>query len=606
MTIDIDNNTTHFVGQSVDNLDLMVNTLSSEAAAVNDDLSDIIAELKAGATALGLLPVSALATDLESVLEDIQLHQRPLTPTVRTALLSAITVLKASLPTNAQKNEVRVTNAKDSDEEMLSSNEMHSKKNETMPTGLCVWDIDFNPALTFLQSGGEPTLIFQALAILGDLTVVLDDTALPLFSELDPEHCFLSWQLSLTSYASQQDIEDIFKQHQAEDQVEITQRETQSIQTLGLVTANAISASNITVAKTDELNILQDLLTELTQTQLTLHRLGEHFNPTLSAKFDDSFQRLTLQTQAIEDVIRQMRLWPFHHLYRQVKWSIEDLAATLGVKVEFKVTGGELEIDKMLIEQLVDPLTQLAMIAFGRDVELNNHKPDSQEMVTLKLNSMLRDRDIIIDLSCVGSAVDDRPNTTKIIAPSTVVTDTVQKAIANLGGRLDVDLTPEQDTRYTVSLSQSHWVMQGQLILAAGERYILPLSSVIESWELESLQFKNIAGKGELYLFNDEYIPVIHLAEILDLSSFKRPSQQLLTIVDVSGKKIGLVVDELLGQQRIVVNDLATHYRRVKGFSGACILSDDSVALVLNPVELIQGYILPFDEARLNVAEAAL
>ena len=139
----------------------------------------------------------------------------------------------------------------------------------------------------------------------------------------------------------------------------------------------------------------------------------------------------------------------------------------------------------------------------------------------------------------------------------------------------------------------------------AEERYILPLSSVIASLEIDAQQLKEIADNQGLYPFEGEDIPVMQLATLLDISTVQPPSQSLLIIVNVEGRNVGLVVEDLLTQQRVVVNSLETHYRYVKGFSGAVIMGDESVVLVLDIAELIQHLTTDIeDKTKLNVAEA--
>ncbi len=574
-----------FVVQSVANLDLMVKALSSEDRTLDKDSSFILEKVKDGATALGLMFVTELATDLERVLLDIQLHQRPLTPAVRAALLSVITVLKDSLLDNdqADKSNAKSTNDVNPIKQHISA--QHNDNDKAMPVGLRTWDIDFKPLSTYLHSGGEPLAIFQALAILGDLNVEVDQSDLPLFSELDPEQCYLSWHLNLTSYATQQDIEDIFKRYQAEEQMVITRPEN---------TVLPLSMLAHAPAQTDKLDMLQSLLLELTQTQQTLLQIGEHFNPALWPKFDANLTQLVAHTHAIEDVVGQMRMWPIHHLYQHVKLVIDALAETLGKKVELMLSGGELEVDKAILEKVIDPVVQLVTIALEHD---------NVDDVTVQLTCTLQDGYIVIVILCSGTSAG-------IAGPlpengaSTFTIETVKKAIGSLNGNIKMDSIPEQGVMFTVSVPQQHWIMQGQGIMVGDEQYILPLSLIIESLEIAPDQLKNIAGKGDLYLFDDAYIPVFSLTQLLDLATWKRPAQQLLIIMDIAGQKIGIVVDELLSQQRVVVTHLERHYCQVKGFYGASIMGDDSAALVLNIAALIEHHTRPFDDkATLNDVE---
>lgn len=583
-----------FAEQSLDQLELMHNVLSSEAKALDNDFPNVIADIKAGAITLGLLPTIELATDLEGILEEIQLHQRQLTPLIRTTLLSAITVLKDNLSDSEYKDKVFESSSGDFEQATPIFTNRENKQNEAVPAGLVIWDIDFNPALTFLQTGGEPTQIFQALAILGDLTVELDETELPLFSELEPEQCYLAWHLSLTTYASQQNIEAIFNQHQAESYVTTTQRHAHDL------------APSALSAKIDKLDKLQDLLTGLIQTQQTLHHLGNDFSPALWSKFDASLAQMTDQTQAIEDIIRHMRMWPAHHVYQHVQSSIFELSKTLNTNIELALSGGELDVDKAILEKLIDPVVALSNIAVKQgELTIQAGAQSNHKNAVLQLTTTLQGGQVRVEIAYDRGLKTSLNVTKQGDFDSTEAIERVKKTVVKLGGKLDVSMTSDLGVSFIVSWAQQQWVMQGQFVAVAEERYILPLSSVIASLEIDAQQLKEIADNQGLYPFEGEDIPVMQLATLLDISTVQPPSQSLLIIVNVEGRNVGLVVEDLLTQQRVVVNSLETHYRYVKGFSGAVIMGDESVVLVLDIAELIQHLTTDIeDKTKLNVAEA--
>lgn len=600
--------------QSIEKLDLMASELSNGTLGLNTILQKTVEDIRTVATVLDLLPATDFTDDIERVWDDIHINQRALTPEVKRTLLSAIALLKDRLLDLQQDNNV-ITSAVD--ESVQAIGKTSSEQLEPLPVGLVIWDIDFKPGLTFLQTGGEPIHLFEALAILGELTTDVIEDRLPLFSELEPELCYLSWHLTLKSYAPAEDIDAVFKGLEAQCEIVIEQQQNQS-QNSAPKTSYKAEAE----AMPDRLDVLQGLLAELTTTQLTLSHLAEHFSPKLLPKFDAGLEQLAQHTHAIEDVIRQMRMWPMSFAYRHVQSTVEAHAEALGKNVEFIMSGELIEIDKTLLQKLIDPLVELACNAVSHGIEspVLRQQQGKSEIGVLQLRCAIEPGQVVIEITDDGRGLDKGELIEKATEQAFVIPETdkveqliftagfstalVKQTICNLGGRLDVISTPGQGTTFTLYIPQQDWIIEGQMIKVAGERYILPLASVITSFEIEQQQIKYVSGKGELYLFNDEYIPVIQLAQLLEHPTYRRDYRQsLLTVVNVGGKTVGLVIDALLSQQRTLIKNLATHYRAVTGFFGATVMGDDSVVLVLNMAALMPHYKMPSQRQSLQADE---
>ena len=604
MTGDMSGSPTLFFQQSIERLDLMASELSNDRLSLNKVLQSTVEDIKAVATALDLLPVTDLTDDIERVWNDIHTNQRALTPEIKASLLSAIVLLKHRLLDLQQDNQATSSSTDEAPQHLEQS-----VQRDPLPAGLVIWDIDVKPGLTFLQTGGEPIRLFQALAILGEVTVDVIEDRLPLFSELEPELCYLSWHLILKSYAPAEDIDAIFNGLEAQCDIVIKQQENLN---QPLNSASTGSYQKAAESKPDKLDILQGLLAELTTTQLTLSHLGEHFSPQLLPQFGAGLERLAQHTQAIEDVIRAMRLWPMSFAYRNMQSTVEDHAEALGKNIEFILSGELIEIDKTVLQALIDPLVALACNAVSHGIESPILRQQQGKPVVgiLQLSCAIEQGQTVIEIKDDGRGLDIDELIEKATEQGVVIAETdtveqliftaglstaaVKQAINNLGGRLDVTSLPGQGTTFTFYIPQKDWIIDGQMIKVAGERYILPLASVIASFEIEPQQIKYVSSQGELYLFNDEYIPVIQLAQLLENSSHRQPyRQQLLTIVNVDGQIVGLLVDDLLAQQRSLIKSLATHYRPVTGFYGATVMGDESVVLVLNMAALISHYKMP-------------
>jgi len=169
--------------------------------------------------------------------------------------------------------------------------------------------------------------------------------------------------------------------------------------------------------------------------------------------------------------------------------------------------------------------------------------------------------------------------------------DVVRKNIASLGGSVDVASEAGKGSTFTIRLPLTLAIMDGQTIRVADQKYILPLISIVESIEVKNTDIKHVSGKGELYPLRDEYVPVIRLYDVFGLEpNTTNLEEGLLVVVDGTSGKVGLFIDDLLGQQQVVIKSLETNYRKVMGLSGATILGDGTVALILDVQGLVNLY----------------
>jgi two-component system chemotaxis sensor kinase CheA len=301
---------------------------------------------------------------------------------------------------------------------------------------------------------------------------------------------------------------------------------------------------------------------------------------------------------------------------------LRDLAAKLGKKVDFVTLGEATELDKGMVEKLTDPLTHLVRNACDHGIELPAERlaKGKSETGTLSLAASHQGGNIVIEVRDDGKGLNrekllakarekgiDAPDSmadsevwSLIFAPgfstAEVVTDVsgrgvgmdvVKKNITALGGTVEIESSEGHGMSVKVRLPLTLAIMDGMSVGVAGECYILPLASVVESFQMNSDSIKTIGGSGRVVQMRDEYMPVVDLEQIFNVPRLeRRDGQPILVVVEAEGQRAALVVDELLGQQQVVVKNLEANYRRVSDVSGATIMGDGRVALILDVASL--------------------
>jgi two-component system chemotaxis sensor kinase CheA len=304
---------------------------------------------------------------------------------------------------------------------------------------------------------------------------------------------------------------------------------------------------------------------------------------------------------------------------------VRDLATKLGKKVEFVTSGAATELDKGLIERIVDPLTHLVRNSIDHGIEMPDVRKAAGKSETgrLFLSASHQGGSIIIEVSDDGGGL----NRDKILAKARqsglplsdnmtdadvwqlifapgfstaeqvtdvsgrgVGMDVVKRNITAMGGTVDIRSAKGFGTTISISLPLTLAILDGMLIQTGEEVYILPLGFVLESLQPAPEDVKEISGKGRVIKVRGEYLPLIPLYQIFDIEPrFTDPCKGILVIVETEGKKACLFVDELVGQQQVVVKNLESNYRKVTGISGATILGDGGVSLILDVTALVRS-----------------
>ena len=371
----------------------------------------------------------------------------------------------------------------------------------------------------------------------------------------------------------------------------------------------------VSVERVDQ---LINLVGELVITQAMLAQTSAKIDPALYQQLAAGLADLNRNTRNLQESVMSIRMIPMSVVFNRFPRMLRDLAAKLDKKVEFVTAGEATELDKGLVEKITDPLTHLVRNSCDHGIELPAERLAKGKGAagTITLTASHQGGSILIEVRDDGKGLSrpkllakarergiDAPDSmtdsevwSLIFAPgfstAEVVTDVsgrgvgmdvVQKNITALGGTVEIESAEGFGMVVRVRLPLTLAIMDGMSVAVASECYILPLSSVIESFQIQADTIRTIGGSGRVVQVRGEYMPVIALDEVFDVPRFGEASGgAVVVVVEAEGHRAALLVDELLGQQQVVVKNLESNYRRVAGVSGATIMGDGHVALILD------------------------
>ena len=375
------------------------------------------------------------------------------------------------------------------------------------------------------------------------------------------------------------------------------------------------STLRVSVEKVDQ---LINLVGELVITQAMLAQNSAKMDPALYQQLAKGLSDLDRNTRDLQESVMSIRMIPMSIVFSRFPRLLRDLSAKLGKKVEFVTQGEATELDKGLVEKITDPLTHLVRNSCDHGVELPAERlaKGKSETGTITLAASHQGGSIVIEVRDDGKGLSreklllkarergiDAPDSMSdadvwslIFAPgfstAEVVTDVsgrgvgmdvVKKNITALGGTVEINSAEGHGMSVKVRLPLTLAIMDGMSVGVGDECYILPLASVVESFQVHADTVKTIGGSGQLVQVRDEYLPVVELERVFNVPRYGAGTGgAVMVVVEGEGHRAALLVDELLGQQQVVVKNLEVNYRRVSGVSGATIMGDGRVALILD------------------------
>jgi two-component system chemotaxis sensor kinase CheA len=381
------------------------------------------------------------------------------------------------------------------------------------------------------------------------------------------------------------------------------------------------STLRVSVEKVDQ---LINLVGELVITQAMLAQNSKGVDAALHQQLASGLADLERNTRDLQEAVMGIRMIPMSLVFNRFPRMMRDLAGKLGKKVELVQVGEATELDKGLVEKITDPLTHLVRNSCDHGIEMPAERAakGKPEHGTITLIASHQGGSIVIEVRDDGKGLNrgkllakarerglDAPDTMSdqevyglIFAPgfstAEVVTDVsgrgvgmdvVKRNITALGGSVEIDSAEGYGMTVRVRLPLTLAIMDGMSVGVGDECYILPLSSVVESFQVQAGTIKTIGGSGRVVEVRDEYMPVVDLERVFNVPRFDfEHVSNIMVVVEAEGGRVALLVDELLGQQQVVVKNLESNYRRVEDVSGATIMGDGRVALILDVGSLVR------------------
>jgi two-component system chemotaxis sensor kinase CheA len=381
------------------------------------------------------------------------------------------------------------------------------------------------------------------------------------------------------------------------------------------------STLRVSVEKVDQ---LINLVGELVITQAMLTQQAKQFDPVQHQSLMSGISDLERNTRHLQESVMSIRMIPMSFVFNRFPRMIRDLAAKLGKDLELKMVGEATELDKGLIEKITDPLTHLVRNSADHGVESPAKRVAAGKSATgtITLAASHQGGSILIEVKDDGAGLNrDRilrkarerglavrdemtdmevwaliwepgfstADTLSDVSGRGVGMDVVRRNITALGGTVELDSAEGYGTRVSIRLPLTLAIMDGMSISVGDETYILPLASVVESFQVKPGMIQTVGSSGRVVKVREEYLPVVALEEVYRVPRFDDVrASEIMVIIEAEGRRVAALVDELLGQQQVVVKNLEANYKRVPNVSGATILGDGRVALIIDVSGLVK------------------
>jgi two-component system chemotaxis sensor kinase CheA len=383
-----------------------------------------------------------------------------------------------------------------------------------------------------------------------------------------------------------------------------------------------VNSIRVAIEKIDE---LLNVVGEVVITKSMLAQLAKDFEGTNADRLRAGLAQLETNVRELQESVMRVRMLPVGSVFSRFPRLVRDLSSRLGKQIRLQLSGEQTELDKTVLEKIGDPLVHLVRNSVDHGIETPAERlaagKQPEGLIHLDafhkggtINIVIRDdgrgldRDKLLAKAKARNLIDQdavlsdaevyeliflpgfsTAEQTTDLSGRGVGMDVVRRNIKELGGNVELSSVRGRGTTITITLPLTLAIVDGQSVRVGTETYIVPLVAIIESLQLKEGVARQVHGHGEVFPFRGDYLPVIRLHEVFGIEPKSRNlSDGLIMVVEGEGGRAGLFIDELLGQQQVVIKSMETHYARIQGVGGATILGEGSVALILDVPGLLR------------------
>ncbi len=701
-----------FFEESREGLDVMESgLLSLDATADRENINTIFRaahSIKGGSATFGFMEVASFTHGVETLLDEMRNGLRPVTAEAVQVLLQSCDCLREMLlATEAERplDQGRITTLNHEITHILADRPgaAHPPGSSTptapgvpgaqpeqaaavvapaaTPTSPALaatpattgWQIAFQPVADLLRLRNEPTRMFAELERLGPFVAHVDLSRLPSIDALDPESCYLGWNIEIFGQIPKQKLDEVFdwvdercklefkpmeapRQSAAQSAPELAEAVREPVHREAAAPTAAsgqrpVAGAGATPAEpertgtpvvshpqkagadsssirvsTEKLDNIINLVGELLITQSMLCGFADGIDPNNLDLLRQGLSQLARNTRELQESVMQIRMLPISFAFNRFPRLVHDLSRKLGKKVELKLSGEGTELDKTVLEKISDPLVHLVRNALDHGLETPETRlaAGKSETGTLELGAFHEGGNIIIEVRDDGAGLNKKKILQKARERSLVPVDqeltdeqmdnlifmpgfstaeqvsdvsgrgvgmdVVRRNINDLGGHVQIFSQEQKGSTIRIRLPLTLAILDGQLVRVGKETYIFSLLAIVETIQVGRDRLNTVAGRTEVFRLRGEYLPVLKLYEQFSIEPDSRSAEDgLLVVVEADGIRVGVLVDDLLAQQQVVIKSIESNFKPVVGLAGATILGDGTVAFIIDVPGLIRS-----------------